>query len=101
MSAVWPLPEDIREPGFPDSYRADTVDEMAAGGLAVLAEVRKRIEAELAWSPAMTQRVLDVVDGYAREMLEQAAEDDDDFDDDPDAFPTMLAEAARNRRARE
>lgn len=98
MSATWPLPTDLAGPGSPESYRTDTVDEMTAGGLSVLAEVRKRIEAELVESPATTQRALAVVDGYAREILEEAGEErDDDFDEDPDAFPTMLAEAARRR----
>jgi hypothetical protein len=61
-------------PPDPAVYDAD-VDEMSAGGLAVLADLRGRLAADLAWNPQIARRVIAVVDEHATEI---ATRDDDD-----------------------
>lgn len=78
MSAVWPIPEDLRDSDYPNEYLADDVDEMATGSLAVLAAVRRRIEDALVWDTQATQRVLTVVDEYAREVRDDARDRDNE-----------------------
>lgn len=78
MSTVRPIPDDIRDPDYPREYRADDVDEMTAGSLAVLAAVRRRIEDALAGDPLTARKVTGVVDEYARDVHDNARDRDED-----------------------
>jgi hypothetical protein len=62
---------------YPDVYDSD-VDEMTAGALAALAEVRQRLVAHYAHDPHASATVAGVVDEYAYELVENVTEEDEE-----------------------
>lgn len=81
LSAL-PAPAPVANPD-PAVWDADT-DEMTAAVLAGLAEMRRRLAADLAWHPQMAQRVVGAVDEYAYEIVEQHLDHDADTEEEAD-----------------
>ena len=77
-----PLPLDapLRTPELvydDDEY----LDEMAMGQMAVLADVRRRLAVQFGHEPRAQFDALRVVDGYAKEIQDDARWDEEDEDD--------------------
>lgn len=69
-------PAQLVHDGPAEVYGFDEVDEMTLGVLGVLAEVRRRLSAE--YLPAAVA----VVDAYARDLVDEEREGQDDFEGD-------------------